>query len=675
MSERAAAPCTPTATWMDGAPPLGYTAPMPRAGSLSSLVALGLAALLAVVVTVRPIDDFDVWYHLAAGRLMAATWHWPTTNTFAYTAPDWPWIDLHWTFQLLLYAAWVVGGPNGCIALATALVLATVAMLWADARRFAPDVLVALLIGVAVVIASPRLVPRPELLSFALLATYLWLLDGYPGNGRLIWWLVPLQLLWTNSQGIFAVGLAVIGCYWAGATLALLPVLPRRWREATGCRPADWRRLTAVFAAACAVCFLNPYGLSGVLFPFQLLPRVTNSSLFSMRIGEFRPPFASGYAPPLAEIWAVLLVVTGLAFLANASRLHLGRLLATGAFAYLSTQALRNVALFGWIAVPAVAANVGPLLDAWRRRRSGATTRGSAARDDAVRRRGGVVATVGALAVAMALTVAIASVVTNRFSQWLGIEREFGVGVSSLHFPIEAEQFARDVGIGGRPFNCLATGGYLVWRRFPAERVFVDGRLEVYPEDFFRVYFDALDDPSTWPEVVGRYAPDYALLYHVWGNRYPLARYLLGGHGWTLVYYDEVASLYLPTDDAHAAVRELAQQEFAARRARRSPEPLPVGGVWNTVRVPVAAIRRETGYGDFLSAIGEHAGAVDAYRRALTLDPSASRTQFALGVAYWASGKPDEAVVEWRDLLRRDPTYDRAQAALEQVERLRRPAR
>jgi len=76
-------------------------------------------------------------------------------------------------------------------------------------------------------------VPRPELLSFLYFAIYLVLLEGMPRNGRAIYWLVPLQILWVNTQGIFAVGLVLIGCYWAGSTLAFLP-LPRGWRGLGG---------------------------------------------------------------------------------------------------------------------------------------------------------------------------------------------------------------------------------------------------------------------------------------------------------------------------------------------------------------------------------------------------------------------------------------------------------
>jgi hypothetical protein len=404
-----------------------------------------------------------------------------------------------------------------------------------------------------------------------------------------------------------------------------------------------------------------------VRFPLQLLPRVTGSSLFSLRIGEFRGPFESGYALPLAYTWVVLLAAAGLSFLLSVRRWHLGRLLAVAAFGLLSTQALRNMALFAWIAVPAIAANVGPLLD--RRRAPPAPA-------DAGRRRGASAARVAEGAVAGALVLLIAIVATNRFSRFLGIEHELGVGVSRLHFPVDAVQFAREVGISGRPFNCLAMGGYLAWQLVPAERVFVDGRLEAYPEVFFRTYFRVLDDPKVWPQVATLYALDWAVLYNVWANRFPLIRYLATGHGWTLVYYDETASLFLPTDDAHRATRERAERAFAEilERRRQAPVPPPRSLLAGALAVPVAEIRRRTAYGDFLGAIGQHAQAAEAYERALVLDPDVSQTRFSLGLAYWRAGEPARAVREWRDVLRREPGYERARSALAEAAGAAQPA-
>ena len=626
-------------------------------------LAPALVAALSVAFTLRPLDDFDVWYHLAAGRLMWTTWAWPTTNTFSFTAPEHPWIDLHWVFQLLLYAAHALGGPNGCIVLAVGLMLATAGLLYVGARRFVSPAAAAFLLAVALTISSPRFVPRPELLSFVLLAAYLLVLDGYPGCGRAIYLLVPLQVLWVNVQGIFAVGLALIGCYWIAATLAFLPV-PRSWREASGCTAYEWRRLTLVLVLATAGCFANPYGLEGVLFPLQLVSRVTGGSLFSVRIGEFRPPFESGYAPPLAYAWAGLLVVAGISFLLNVRRLHLGRLLAVAAFGLLSTQSLRNMALFAWVAVPGIAANVGALLG--RGDHQPAMARAERRRGAERSRLAGLAPRVAEVAVVAALAFLVSMVATNRFSRFLDVDNEFGFGVSKLSVPVTAVEFAREAGLSGRPFNCLAMGGYLAWRLFPAGRVFIDGRLEAYPESVFRVYFRTMDDPRVWPEVTGRYAFDYALLYHVWGNRFPLARYLATGHGWTLVYYDETVSLFVPTDEEHHVVRERAERAFAELRAgrRREPVPAPPSSLWRALSVPVAEIRRQSAYADFLRAIGQHLEAAEAYERALALDPDISETRFSLAMAYWFAGNRSKSVLELRDILRRDASFQPAERAL-----------
>ena len=612
--------------------------------SPSVFVAPALVVLLAVAFTVHRLEDFDTWFHLAAGRLMLATGTWPSSNAFSFTAPDAPWVDLHWIFQLVLYGAWSLAGVNGVVVLAATLTSATTLVLYGVARRSVAPMLAAFLVALAVTISSPRFVPRPELMSFLYFAIALAILEGHPRNGSAIWWLVPLQVFWTNTQGIFAVGLALIGCYWAGATLAFLPV-PRGWREVCGMSVADWRRLTIVLILATIGCLLNPWGVTGALFPFELLPRVTQNSLFSTRIGEFRTPLDSGYAPVLVRTWLAMLVACGLSYLPNVRRWHLGRLLAVLAFGFLSTQSLRNMAFFGWMAVPVLAGNVGPLLGHWR---APAWLRGGLA-----------------TATAAAILLLVGAVATNRFSRVMGIQREFGLGVSRVRFPDEAVAFLERANISGRAFNCLAMGGYLEWSR-PRDAVYVDGRLEAFPEAVFRDYFSAMDDPSAFPRVTAPYGLDYALLYHAWGNRTPLVTYLARGHGWTLVYFDEIAAVFVPDDAAHQAMRERAKATFAemqAERGRRA-EMAPPRSFASALTVPVGEAWRLQAYGNLLKNFGYADEAVTAYTRSLALDPDQNDTRFSLGFAYWNANQRDAAIREWREVLRRDPSDARVKQIL-----------
>jgi tetratricopeptide (TPR) repeat protein len=266
------------------------------------------------------------------------------------------------------------------------------------------------------------------------------------------------------------------------------------------------------------------------------------------------------------------------------------------------------------------------------------------------------------------LILFVASVITNRFSRALGIKRQFGGGVS-VYVPVRALDFARDAGVGGRPFNCMVMGGFMAWRLFPGQRVFVDGRIETYPEPFFATYFRGLDDPQTWPSLAAAFGFDYALLDHTSVDRWPLARYLASGHGWTLAYYDEIAALFLPLDEAHRPMRERAERAFRDIEARRLQEPLAAapGRLRRTLAFPLEDLQIQIGYGDFLRFIGRNLEAVRAYQQALVLDPDSPDVRLALGGAYWFAGSREQAMEEWREILRRDPGFEGARKALAQA--------
>ncbi len=340
---------------------------------------------------------------------MWETGRWPAANTFSFAVPDYPYIDLHWVFQIALYAVYRLGGVNGCIALAIVLVLATTALVYATAVRHAPPIVVAPVLVLALTIASPRFVPRPELVSFALLGAYLWILERRP-IGRSIYLLVPLQVLWVNSHGLFAVGLVLIGCYWLGATLAFLR-LPRGWRQESGLHAAGMgashRGARAGRGGVSAESLRRPRRV----VPAGVAPESHRRvDLFDADRGVAAAVHL-GYARELAWAWVVLLAAAALSFVLNLERWHLGRLLAVVAFGVLSTQALRNMSVFAWVAVAGIAGNLGVLVN---RRTEAAPSRAARRRGASPSSGRGRRFAESAMVAAVALLLAL--VVTNRFS-------------------------------------------------------------------------------------------------------------------------------------------------------------------------------------------------------------------------------------------------------------------
>lgn len=600
---------------------------------------LVLLALLAVALALQPLGDFDVWYHLAAARLLWTSGAWPTSNAFAFSVSDRPDVDVYWLYQLGLYGAHSVAGPNGCILLAAALTLATVGTVYVAARRHAPGALVASLLALALVAASPRLVPRPELVGSFLLAVFLLVLDDYPRSGRALYALLPLQVLWTNTHGTVPIGMLVVACYWLGAACAFLP-LPAGWRAASGCTRAELGRLTLVLVLLPVVTLLNPWGLAGARLPLDMLAGLLGDSAAGQSIGELQPPSAVA-GPVAAPAWSAMVVVAALSFLFAVRRWHLGRVLAVAIFALVSARAFKAVPPFVWVAVPAIAANLGPLVRGWEGR-----------------------SRVASAVAGLALATLLGLVLTNRYWRAASADTELRLGVSRLRTPAEAVDFALEVGLGSRPFNTFESGGYLAWRLYPERRVFIDGRTSAYPESLWDRYFTALEEPETWPRLAAEHGFDWALVYHRYQAAHPLAAYLAGGHGWTMVYRDEIASLYVPTDEAHRELAERARRAFAQRPAA-APPAAPAHGAWRRLVVPVEEPQRHSASGEFLRGLGAYREAIEAYERALALDPDLPWTRYGLGVAAWLGGDPGRAVGEWRETLRRDPGFEPAREALD----------
>jgi hypothetical protein len=77
----------------------------------------------AVLASLTPIADGDIFWHLAAGREMVHRRAWLRTDPFTLSAHGRPWVDVHWLFQLLVYGIHASRGLAGVV-IAKALVVA-----------------------------------------------------------------------------------------------------------------------------------------------------------------------------------------------------------------------------------------------------------------------------------------------------------------------------------------------------------------------------------------------------------------------------------------------------------------------------------------------------------------------------------------------------------------------
>jgi hypothetical protein len=504
--------------------------------STPATLAPALVFLLIALLALRRVDSLDVGFHLKAGEHVLDGHGWPRMDPFSYALKDHAYVDTSWGYQVLIAAVQRAGGPAGLVLLHAGLVLALFALLWRTARSAGAEpgpTAAVLLLGTLA--SELRFAVRPELLTYVLLALLLWLLERHATGRRApLGWLVPLFLLWANVHSLFVLGWAALGCFGLGLAL----------RD----RRLD-RSLALWSLAAVVATVVNPYGLRGVLFPFTLLSRFDAANPFQQEIGEFVSPFDRGAFEgqpfyPWIPVWAfrAFAVLAGLAAVVLLVRKRWWSVLLVLVFAWPAVKMIRNTPLLVVAAVPSLAAAWSTL---------------PAARSGLARRVLPVL--VALLASGLAWRVA-----TDAYYVDQRREQRFGLGWNRSVLPVDAVDFARRVEITGRPLNHLNFGGWLMWAG--ATKTYVDGRLEVVGEDFYRSYRAAFSQQDAFEAEAQRWDARWTIFPYA---TFPqLLGRLSSDPRWLLAYADPVAALFV------RAGPEAARFVDPELSTRTSPAPL-----------------------------------------------------------------------------------------------------
>jgi xanthosine utilization system XapX-like protein len=279
----------------------------PRAGSSwPALAARACPLLLAFVVALRPLRNFDLGYHVRTGELLLGPGY-PAVDPFSYTVTR-PWVLEQWLGSIFYYLAWAGGGFVGVTIVQAVLVVVVFALSGRAALRTgAPPLAVALAGVVGVLVAEPRFQARPFLFSMLSLATLVGALvtlrqQNVPWRGL---WLAALFAVWPHFHPEYLTGFAVMGAFGVGA---IGEVLLARWTTRLDAA-LDWRgvlRLVGIGvagagAAVTSLALLHPTGLESLVEVWGL----SSSEFFRMNTNEVRPLWMNyGFTPSTIVLFA-----------------------------------------------------------------------------------------------------------------------------------------------------------------------------------------------------------------------------------------------------------------------------------------------------------------------------------------------------------------------------------
>lgn len=499
---------------------------------------LGWAAIIAIfcmafLLSLRDIQEVDLGFHLRAGEWIVRNKTWPTNDPFTYTVTDHPYIDLHWMYQIFLFFLYRLGGSLFLVLSHAVFILSAffLAAIMARRRLHSPAALAPLLF-IAVLSSEVRFMIRPETASWLFLISTLLILERRSNGESSPLWLLPvIHLLWVNMQGLFILGWILMGCFFIG------DLLEKRRMD---------RSLALWGGAAILICFINPYLHRGVLFPLTLFTRMGSENPFGQNISEFTSPwnlkltFVYPFYPRFC-LWSYYIFsILSIALLLLTWRRHkVWEFLVFAGFFTLSARMIRNIPLFILPALPITARSFSALGEMIFQPGKNVKQPSFLIRLIHLLKNPWLKRTLAALAIVLCLGISL-RVVTNAWYIADRREDRFGCSLSEQFLPIGAVRFLRDNNVSGLIFNHLNYGGFLMWQL--SQPVFIDGRLEVMGEEFYREYLTA-ERERKLTVLLDRHNADIVFFPFLKAQSWLLQ--LRRNPDWRLAYFDHSSAIFL----------------------------------------------------------------------------------------------------------------------------------
>ena len=429
--------------------------------------------------------DQDLGRHLKLGEIIINTGNIPKTNLFSYTNPDFPFINTHWLFEVVVF--WF----SQTVGLEILLILKVVIFVFSLLLilKIIPKENQTLLLPIGFIffhVLRERLELRPEIFSFLFTALTYFILEK---KQKLIWLLPILQLAWINTHIYFFIGLLL---------QAIFLVHTRT------------KKLGIFFILSVLVSLINPHGINGLLYPLEVSKNygytiVENQTIFLLEnIGFKNPNFL------FVKLTLGVMVLSLLR-----RKFVIKNILLTLSGAVLALMNVRSFPYLVFLSLPATLQNFGPI-------KANALTK--------------IITTI------FAGILIFESLFYLSGEYYRTKDPRYQVGLSFKENVKAAMDFVLTNNLAGPIFNNFDIGSYIIYRGYPKYPVYVDGRPEGYPKEFFQnTYIPMQSDFAKFKieaEKWGFKTIVFSLTDQTpWGQAF--LQNIVKDSGWKLVFIDD----------------------------------------------------------------------------------------------------------------------------------------
>lgn len=558
-----------------------------------SLVSLVFFLLFASYF--RPITAMtqDLGRHLITGKNILSTLSVPKTNLYSYTYPDFPFINHHWFSEVVFFIIQNALGSSALLFFMTLLVLLSFGLVFFTAYKHATLISCIVASTLYLGILFERTDLRPEIFSFLFTAMFISVFYTYKYRyTNLIFLLIPLELLWVNTHIYFPLGILLI-------VFLLLDLLITHRKSLFD---KKIKTLTVVLLLSSIVIFLNPNAIQGAFYPLRVFQNYgytieENQSVFFLeRLGFHKPPFL-----PLKL--ATILLFLSLVLTYKKTK-PIDWLLAV-TFTFFAFSAVRHLPLFVLTTFIPFAISLSHLT-------TKLTTNPLLSK----------IKKPAKLLLILILSSTLLFQIHKTISQK-------GFGPKEVPGAKNAADFFLKNNLKGPIFNNFDIGSYLIYRLYPQEKVFIDGRPEAYPKEFIQeTYIPMQKDQALFDKQAEKYRFNTVIFAHT--DQTPWAReflkIILNHPSWKLVYLDSTMLILLKDTPENNSVTE----KFAMTKDKVTISSLP----------PATPAANHLLLAYLFNSAGWIEQEVDMYQRMLKIDPTNCQALYNIAAIFTNQQNP-----------------------------------
>ena len=493
-------------------------------------VATAIIYLLAIALSIKSFREPDLWWQIRTGEWILENGKVPMYDVFSFTRESIRWINIKWLSEVFAALITKVFGPEAVVMLQAIVSALMVFFLLKWAKLFSRNAQQHLVAGLVVFFpfllgSEYRMTGRPEMYShlFTIVFSFLYTRNIYK-NDKLIWLIVPLQILWANLHEAFAIGIVISGIFTVAFFIGNL------------IKGDDQKRaflLLAITIISILATLVNPNGIDLLLRPLEIFGQLEANKYTTELVSISNAQFWKKEAWIAVAFLIVIIAYVGIE-IKRAKASSLSKYLSVPiiayamlliAFAYLAASAYRNIIFLLIILYPAVVFILSDVINLLTEKRPKLERRIF-------------------VSIIAAGLIGYGLIVSNKWYELNDSRDTFGMEVSCINNPVGAAQFLKDNKVDGKIFSDYLTSSYLLWKLQPDYRTFIDLRdLDVFSDtsftDFsamvqFPDFFEQQDSIYQFNGVV-LFRPEFAALHD----------HLYNSGKWKTVFADAVAVIYL----------------------------------------------------------------------------------------------------------------------------------